>query len=40
LTHNTAKDPLSGEAALLHSARLIQFTIAGVDFIPLSELPK
>jgi class 3 adenylate cyclase len=28
------------EAALLHSARLIQFTIAGVDFIPLSELPE
>src|SRR6516162_495633 len=40
LTHNTAKDLRSGEAALLHSARLIQFTIAGVDFIPLSELPE
>jgi hypothetical protein len=39
LTHNTAKDLRSGEAALLQSARLIQFTIAGVDFIPLSELP-
>jgi hypothetical protein len=34
LTHNTAKDLRSGEAALLHSTRLIQFTIAGVDFIP------
>src|SRR5215831_8801420 len=40
LTHNTAKDLRSGEAALLHSARLIQFTIAGVDFIPLGELPE
>jgi phosphoglycerate dehydrogenase-like enzyme len=40
LTHNTAKDLRPGEAALLHSARLIQFTIAGVDFIPLNELPE
>jgi len=40
LTHNTVKDLRSGEAALLHSARLIQFTIAGVDFIPLGELPE
>ena len=40
LTNNTAKDLRSGEAALLHSARLIQFTIAGVDFIPFSELPE
>ena len=32
LTHNTAKDLRSGEAALLHSAWPIQFTIAGVDF--------
>ena len=40
LTHNTARDLRSGEAALLHSARLIQFTIAGVDFIPLGELPE
>src|SRR6516225_2483352 len=35
-----AKDLRPGEAALLHSARLIQFTIAGVDFIPLNELPE
>src|ERR1700676_4509221 len=34
LTHNTAKDLRSGEAALLHSARLIQFTIAGVEGQP------
>src|SRR4030095_687808 len=30
----------SGEAALLTGARLIQFMIGGVDFIPLGELPK
>src|SRR3984893_6853791 len=40
LTHNTAKDLRPGEAALLHSARLIKFTIAGVDFIPLGQLPE
>ena len=40
LTHNTAKDLRPGEAALLCSARLIQFTIAGVDFIPFSDLPE
>jgi phosphoglycerate dehydrogenase-like enzyme len=40
LAHNTAKDLRPGEAALLHSARLIQFTIAGVDFIPLGQLPE
>ena len=40
LTHNSAKDLRPGEAALLHGVRLIQFTIAGVDFIPLSDLPE
>jgi phosphoglycerate dehydrogenase-like enzyme len=42
LTHNTAKDLRSGEAALLQGARLIQFTftIAGVEFTPLSELSE
>src|ERR1700731_239104 len=40
LTHNTAKDLRSGEAALLHSTRLTQFTIVGVDFIPRGELPE
>jgi phosphoglycerate dehydrogenase-like enzyme len=39
LTFNTSKELRSGEAALLHRARLIQFMIAGVDFIPLGELP-
>ena len=40
LTFNTAKELRSGEAALLKGARLIQFMIGGVDFIPLGELPK
>ena len=40
LTFNTAKELRPGEAALLASARLIQFMIGGVDFIPLGELPK
>ena len=40
LTFNTSKELRSGEAALLASARLIQFMIGGVDFIPLGELPK
>jgi phosphoglycerate dehydrogenase-like enzyme len=40
LTFNTSKELRSGEAELLDGARLIQFMIAGVDFIPLGELPK
>ncbi len=40
LTFNTAKELRPGEAALLGGARLIQFMIGGVDFIPLGELPK
>ena len=40
LTFNTAKELRPGEAKLLAGARLIQFMIAGVDFIPLGELPK
>ena len=40
LTFNTSNELRSGEAALLASARLIQFMIGGVDFIPLGELPK
>jgi phosphoglycerate dehydrogenase-like enzyme len=39
LAWNTAKDLRSGEANLLCTARLIQFMAAGVDFIPLGELP-
>ena len=40
LTFNTSKELRSGEADLLGDARLIQFMIAGVDFIPLGELPE
>src|SRR5262252_278611 len=40
LTFNTSKDLRSGEAELLAGARLIQFMIGGVGFIPLGELPK
>jgi phosphoglycerate dehydrogenase-like enzyme len=39
LTFNTSKELRSGEAALLAGARLIQFMIGGVDFIPLGEVP-
>ena len=40
LTVNTSKELRSGEAKLLVGARLIQFMIAGVDFIRLGELPE
>jgi phosphoglycerate dehydrogenase-like enzyme len=40
LTFDTSKELRSGEAAMLEGARLIQFMIAGVDFIPLGELPQ
>ena len=40
LTFNTSKELRPGEAKLLAGARLIQFMIGGVDFIPLGELPK
>ena len=39
LTRNTARDLLPGEAARLSGARLIQFLPAGIDFIPLGDLP-
>ncbi len=40
LTFNTSKELRSGETKLLGGARLIQFMIAGVDFISLRELPE
>ena len=40
LTFNPFKELRPGEAKLLHGARLIQFMIGGVDFIPLGELPE
>lgn len=36
---NTARELRPGEAALLTGARLIQFMPAGIDFIPLGDLP-
>lgn len=36
---NTGKELRPGEAGLLAGARLVQFMSAGVDFIPLGELP-
>ena len=40
LTFNTSKELRSDEAKLLDGARLIQFMIGGVDFIPLGDLPE
>jgi len=40
LTFNTSKELRPGEAKLLEGVRLIQFMTAGVDFIPLRELPE
>jgi len=36
---NPSEELRSGEEKLLDGARLIQFMIGGVDFIPLGELP-
>jgi phosphoglycerate dehydrogenase-like enzyme len=40
LTFNPFKELRPGEAKLLEGARLIQFMIGGVDFIPLGDLPE
>ena len=40
LTFNPFKELRPSEAKLLNGARLIQFMIGGVDFIPLGELPS
>lgn len=40
LARNTAKELHAGEAGLLTRARLLQFLSAGVDFIPLGDLPR
>ncbi len=37
---NTSRELRDGEAALLANARLIQFMPAGIDFIPLGDLPE
>jgi len=39
LARNTAKELRPGEAALLAGGRLLQFVTAGVDFVPLGEMP-
>jgi glycerate dehydrogenase len=39
LSRNTAKELRQGEAGLIGGARLIQFVTAGVDYIPLGDLP-
>ncbi len=39
LARNTAKELRQGEAGLLGNCRLIQFVTAGVDYIPLGDLP-
>ncbi len=39
LTRNTARDLRPGEAGLLAGVRLVQFLTAGVDFVPLGDLP-
>jgi phosphoglycerate dehydrogenase-like enzyme len=40
LARDTAKELRDGEPALLGTARLIQFVTAGVDYVPLGDLPK
>ncbi len=39
IARNTAHELKQGEAALLGNLRLIQFVTAGVDYIPLADLP-
>jgi glycerate dehydrogenase len=39
LARNTAKELRPGEAGQLRKARLVQFVTAGVDYIPLGDLP-
>jgi glycerate dehydrogenase len=39
LAHNTAEDLRADETDLIKEARLVQFLAAGLDFIPLDQLP-
>jgi phosphoglycerate dehydrogenase-like enzyme len=39
LANDTAKELLPGESALLGNARLLQFSAAGVDWVPTRDLP-
>ena len=40
MARDTSKELQPGEAALMRNARLIQFITAGVDYIPLADLPS
>jgi glycerate dehydrogenase len=40
LARDTSKELQAGELALLSQAKLIQFVTAGVDYIPLGDVPK
>jgi glycerate dehydrogenase len=40
MARDTSKELRSGEASLIRNARLIQFITAGVDYIPLADLPS
>ena len=39
LAHNTAKELRADETSLIGEVRLVQFLAAGLDFIPLDQLP-
>src|SRR5690348_1632714 len=40
MARDTSKELRWGEASLIRNARLIQFITAGVDYIPLADLPS
>src|SRR5207237_927020 len=39
LANDTAKELLPGESALIGNARLLQFSAAGIDWVPTRDLP-
>jgi len=40
LSHNTSKELRCDEIPLIRNARLLQFTAAGVDWVPTRDLPR
>src|SRR5467141_1235407 len=40
LSHDTSKELRPGEILLIRNARLLQFTAAGVDWVPTRDLPR
>ena len=40
LSHNTSQELQPDEIPLIRNARLLQFTAAGVDWVPTSDLPR